>query len=818
MWTKIEKNLINIRKPGRYIDGEWNSIHKTGADNLVRVCLAFPEIYEIGMANLGLLILYQIINQRTDALAERVYNPGIDFAHYLRSENIRLFSLESRTPLNNFDIVGFTLQSELVVTNVLSMLSLGGIPLLASERQDKFPLVIAGGPVTINCEPVAEFFDAFVLGDGEEVIGEIIEVVKKHKSESTSRMDLLLAIARINGVYVPQFYQTREDKNGITVQPVVDDLATTITRRIAPLNRANYPLSPIVPYVQTTADRLTVEIARGCWRKCHFCQATSYYGPWRVRSEEDILFIISEGLKHSGFSEISLVSLSSSDYPGIESLLEKIQKIKPWPIKISLPSLRCDCFSVGLAGHLGDKPSGSLTFAPEAGTERLRQAIGKYLSDEQILETAILASRAGWRQLKLYFMVGLPTETAADIPAIVNLVKKIKKLTNLNLSVTISPFVPKPQTPFQWVAMENPETLKQKIDYLHKNISASVRAHSLESALLEGVIARGDRRLNPVIRRAWELGARFDHWDEYFDFRIWEKAFGELGIDWRDYLQPIPLEKNLAWDHLRFTDKEVLKKTLVSCWKENQLTARENISVKKSLAVFPIHKKIAVSDNPYLYYWRLRWSRQMPVRYLSHLEQIEAFRRMYRRANWPLAYSGGYAPQPIISFGPAISVGYLSEAEYTDVALTRKMDISVLRRMLLSEIPDGFQLISLKPLARRFASLEKSINVGEYWISVTGRPELAEKISEFLAQPEIIIEKEKNGKIEKINVRPLIIDMKLSEPDMLKLILRFSPHQNVKPEKILARMFAENEEDLKPQLLICRRNLFIEFAGKLFQP
>jgi len=549
----LDDILPFVSKPGRYLGNEWNVVHKDWGSAQVKVALCYPDIYELGMSNLGLQILYSIINQREDSLAERVYAPGLDMEEILKKRGISLFSLESKKPLKDFDIIGFTLQHELSYTNILNILNLAKIPLRSYNRDGKFPLIIAGGPSASNTEPLADFIDAFVLGDGEEVIEEIIETYKKYR-----RNGILKALAKIPGVYVPSLYEVnyREDGTIERMEREEAGIPERIEKRVVNLESSHYPLAPLVPLIDISQNRLNLEIQRGCPHSCRFCQSQAVYGPCRVRSKKRLLEIAEASLKSTGYDEISLTSLSSTDYPGIEGLIgEFLAHYGKNHTSVSLPSLRPDKFSLDLAIRIQKVRRTGLTFAPEAGSERLRSLIGKEISDENFICTISRAHSAGWRLVKLYFMIGLPTEKEDDIEAIIRLVKELKsRHRNLNFNITIAPFVPKPHTPFQWLPMEKLTELRRKKDYLSRRLPAQVKGHNVESSFLEAIFSRGDRRLGMVLEKAWEMGCKFDQWKEHFRFDIWEEAFSKCSLDPDFYVyRKRDFEEILPWSHLIYS-------------------------------------------------------------------------------------------------------------------------------------------------------------------------------------------------------------------------------------------------------------------------
>jgi len=554
--------LHKVTKPARYTGGEWNAILKDWDKIRIRIALAYPDIYEIGMSNIALPILYELLNSQSDVLAERVYTPWVDMEAIMKREGIPLFSLESKRPLKDFDIIGFSLGYELTYTNVLNMLYLAQIPALASERNDSHPVVIAGGSCVLNPEPMADFIDFFVIGDGEEVLLELLDSFRDWKGKGASKKELLRQVATIPGIYVPSLYQVEYHADGLikSITPTVAQAKPSIQRRI--VNKLPPPQTkPVVPYIEVIHDRGVVEIQRGCSRGCRFCQAGIIYRPVRERPQQEVAEAVGELIDNCGYNEVSLLSLSTSDYPGIDELVTSLSRqYQNQNLAFSLPSLRINSFSIKLMGSLPTRKKTGLTFAPEAGSERLRRIINKSTPEDAILKTAATAFDRGWTGLKLYFMLGLPTETTEDIEDIIRLVDKIRSLgmktkgTSPQVRISLSTFVPKPHTPFQWVAQESEEKLNSKHEQLKLGLRRKGTKPSWQDpkvSLLEAVFSRGDRRLSKVIYRAWQLGCTFDAWSEHFNYDRWLQAFNESRLEPSFYAhRERPLDEFLPWAHI----------------------------------------------------------------------------------------------------------------------------------------------------------------------------------------------------------------------------------------------------------------------------
>lgn len=558
----IDRILGRVSKPARYAGNEWNIVLKDWGEDQVKVALVYPDVYEVGMSNFGLQILYDLLNQQDGVVAERCYAPWTDMEAEMRREGLPLFSLETRRPLRDFDIVGFSLSHELTFTNVLNMLDLAGIPLLSSERDERHPLILAGGSACYNPEPVASFIDLFAIGEGEEVALELVNAYREARGPGASsrgpdRKAFLRKAAQIPGIYVPELYDVRYNGDGTVaeVKPRGPEASQSITRRFVK-QLPPTPTKPLVPFLNVVHDRAMIEIQRGCTRGCRFCQAGMIYRPVRERSKEEILSAADELLANTGYEELSLVSLSTSDHSEIDSIVTELARRYP-NTNISLPSLRIDSFSVGLAESIQRRKTG-LTFAPEAGTQRLRDVINKGVTEADMIHTAEAAYSRGWTTLKLYFMIGLPTETLEDVEGIVDLARKVRAIGRryqghrAQVSVSVATLIPKPDSPFQWLGQERPETVRPKQEYL-RNALRGMRFswHDPESSLLEAVFSRGDRRLAKVIHRAWRLGCKFDAWSEHQKHDAWLQAFHDEGLDPAFYAyRQRSIYEVLPWDHI----------------------------------------------------------------------------------------------------------------------------------------------------------------------------------------------------------------------------------------------------------------------------
>ena len=574
-----EDLLLKVNKPSQYMGQEINSVKKDFTAANIRFAIAFADLYEVGMSNLGLRIIYGLLNNIPDVVCERFFSPQQDMEDALRRENRQILSLDSRRKLNEFDLAGFSLGSELDYTNVLNILELGNIPLKSAERDYRQPLVIGGGPCTLNPEPLHAFFDLFFIGEAEEAALEIIDLYRKHKDEykagKLSKEELLLKFTQIEGVYVPSLYEISYDSQGKIekFQPKFSSVPAKVKKRfVKDLNSAYYPKDWLLPYVQIIHDRLSLEIMRGCPNRCRFCQARAQYFPLRLKQSEEVLNLADELYKRTGYEEISLAGLSVSDHPELEKILKELMNLfETKAVSLSLPSVKAKALVGGVSALIAKVKKTGLTFAPEAGSERLRDILQKDFDSEEFFTALDQAYSAGYQHVKLYFMIGLPEEKDEDLDAIIDFSLRVSELRRragqgpAGVNISINTLIPKPHTPFQWLKMQDLESIKNKQEYLrqkakrHKRLVLSF--HNSRMSIVEGLLSRGDRRLSEVILNAFKNGAKFDAWSNYFDFERWVAAFKDSGIDMQFYLDKKELNNTLPWD---FIDTGIDTKTLAA--------------------------------------------------------------------------------------------------------------------------------------------------------------------------------------------------------------------------------------------------------------
>ena len=836
----IKDYLPLVRRPARYIGGEVNSIKKDLSPEgpiALTFALAFPDVYEIGISHLGLQVLYQTLNARDDISAERVYAPWEDYEHLLRDKGEKLSTLDGSLALNTLDIVGFTLQYELSYTNILNMLELGGIPLLASERGEGDPLVIGGGPTAFNAEPIADFFDAFLLGDGEEAVLEIADVVIKAKKEKATRAETIDRLTGIQGVYVPAFFEPvyNKDKTIKEIRALKPGYERVHKRIVADLSTLPDPVRPVVPFVEAVHDRLSVEIFRGCTRGCRFCHAGMVTRPVRERSPEDILRIIDEGLKNTGYDEVSLLSLSTGDYCSIEPLLSSLmERLVKERVAVSLPSLRVGTLNEGLIEEIKKVKKTGFTLAPEAGTERLRKVINKGIEESALIETAKNVYALGWRSIKLYFMIGLPTETREDIDAIVRLACTVRDAKhggaykgkrgrkgpakNSPVSVSVGIFVPKPFTPFQWAPQVSLEASIERQMYLKDRVEAAglrLKWQDPHMSELEGVFSRGDRRLSRVVLSAYRFGARFDGWSDKFISKLWDEAFKDAGIDKGFYNQrERGADEIFPWDHLDCgVTKEFLYKEYenskegVEC-PDCKVDVCSNCGVcdHKTIknivftgAVLPVKSDEGGKREESLIRVRVNFSKTGPARFLSQLELKESINRMIKRASLPVMYSGGFHPMQKIAFADPTPVGMESLDEYMDITFTRAIPATYVLEALRKEQFPGVELLNAAQISLQLPSLSASMKCTKYLILIKNGPlkhkdigiefdSLEVLLKEFFEAETINLRVRRAQKDKVIDIKPILAELDLTEAGAISLVFNNFAGPRVKPHEVLSKL------------------------------
>jgi len=825
-------DLLKVSKPSRYMGREINSVAKDLSKVRLTFALAFPDVYEVGMSHVGFQILYHILNQKPEIACERVFSPWSDMEKMLFNQGMPLASLESSLPLKNFDVIGFSLQYELNYTGILNILHLSGIPFRAKDRGGNFPLIIGGGPCALNPEPLADFFDAFVLGDGEDAVLEICREIMTSKENHESRTALMERLARLGGVYIPSLFEVEYQADGRIrqIRPMKENYSSVVRRVLPDLNHGAFPPRPILPFMEVIHDRLNIEIARGCTRGCRFCQAGMIYRPLRERSPNKILELVDESLKATGHDDVSLLSLSTGDYSEIEPLLSLvIDRYCGMQVAVSLPSLRIETLTPALIHKIQEIRKTGFTLAVEAGTERLRGVINKGNTEVDLLNTIQKVFAAGWRLVKLYFMIGLPTETAEDLDGIVSICQKAFREArrykgSAQINISISTFIPKPHTPFQWEPQCSPEEVREKQMFLRKNLERHgirLKWSDPRLSLLEGVFARGDRRLSSVLEFAYRNGARLDGWGDRFCFEFWQKAFVEADMDPSFYTaRPRDMDEALPWDHL---DSRVSKKFLQQerskafqgiqtpdcrrascngcgvCFGLDNLSNRIGSDANHFPKTLRATEKLADTSFP-IRRFRIRFSKFDQAKFLGHLEMTRLLLRAFRRARIPLVFSQGFHPMPRVSFGPPLPVGYESFAEFLDIQVQGRFYTEEAAAAIQAVLPFGVQIMEIQEISLKspsiFDMLQKVIYKIHFPDSARPSSEPGERFSQAENFPVFWTKKNRN-----VDLKAFVDSLSVEDGSHLKMVLRSDREGLMRPEEALDFIFgwAENQ---RPPLTI----------------